>query len=178
MINYDDFQPNPDPVNDPLGLNRGQPPKKSHFVTYSSVLFVVVFLGIMAYQTGLLNKFTALFNSYSRDVSVTVTGKTSLPSNIWEGRALDQISVDVDVKNKSSRVIRGVEGKLTIYDMFDKKLMTEQADITGRTIKAGETISYNFLFHANSLIEKEMTAFESDFKDLKFSYEVTKIVYK
>lgn len=150
----------------------------NNFARYSSIFVVLAVIAFIAYQAGLFDKIGAFLSGASRDVTVSVTNKTSLPSDWKEGRLLDQISIDMSVKNNTNRIIRGIEGKIFIYDMFGKKLMEEQADITGRQIKGGEKINVNLSFDANSLIEKEVKAFESDFEDLKISYNVTKIVYK
>ena len=160
--------------------DRVQPVSNSNnnFARYSSIIVVLAVIAFIAYQAGLFDKIGAFLSGTSRDVTVSVTNKTSLPSDWREGRLLDQISIDMSVKNNTSRIIRGIEGKIFIYDMFGKKLMEEQADITGRQIKGGEKINVNLSFDANSLIEKEEKAFKSDFEDLKISYNVTKIVYK
>ena len=156
----------------------GQLERKTGINKKVIALIIALIVGlIVASQNGLLSKITDSLSLRSKDVTVSVTDKKSLPSNWREGRLLDEISVDLSVRNNSSRVIKGIEGKLIIYDMFGKQLMKEQADITGTFIKVGETSRYTFSFHANSLIEKEVTAFETDYKNLKFSYDVTKIVY-
>ena len=149
----------------------------NNFAKYSSIIVVLAVIVFFAYKSGAFDKIIANFSGAS-EVVITATNKTSLPSNWSEGIVGDHIKVDLSIKNKSSKAIRGIEGKILIYDMFGKELMKEQADITGQIIKSGETINYYFMFRANSLIPKEVTAFESDFKDLKISYNVTKIVYK
>ena len=149
----------------------------NNFAKYSSIIVVLAVIVFFAYKSGAFDKIIANFSGAS-EVVITATNKTSLPSNWSEGIVGDHIKVDLSIKNKSSKAIRGIEGKILIYDMFGKELMKEQADITGQIIKSGETINYYFMFRANSLIPKEVTAFESDFKDLKISYSVSKIVYK
>ena len=149
----------------------------NNFAKYSSILVVLAVIVFFAYKSGAFDKIIANFSGAS-EVVITATNKTSLPSNWSEGVVGDHIRVDLSIKNKTSKAIRGIEGKILIYDMFGKELMKEQADITGQIIKSGETINYYFMFFSNSLIPKEVTAFKSDFKDLKISYSVSKIVYK
>ena len=150
----------------------------NNFAKYSSILVVLAVIIFFAYKTGALDGIIANLSGASNDVTITVTNKTSLPSNWKEGRLLDQVRIDLSVRNNTKKAIRGIEGKVVICDMFGKELMKEQADITSQQIKGGETLGFYFCFNANSLIEKEVKAFNSDFRDLKISYNVTKIVYK
>lgn len=149
----------------------------NNFTKYSSIIVVLAVIIFFAYKIGALDGIIAYFSGASK-VVITATNKTSISSNWSEGIVGDHIRIDLSIKNKTKKAIRGIEGKILVYDMFGKELMKEQADITGQIINSGETINYYFMFFSNSLIPKEVTAFKSDFKDLKISYSVSKIVYK
>ncbi len=112
------------------------------------------------------------------EVVVTVTNKSNLPKDINAGRFSDRIEVTFDVMNNSDKVIKGVQGNLSVCDLFDEEILKISCDFTGNSIPAGNSITVNDLgIDVNEFMDSHIKFYNTDFSDLKFEYEVTNIVY-
>ena len=56
------------------------------------------------------------------DVLVTVTEKNNIPKNVSQGQYSDRVEFVFELKNLTSKNIKGIQGTLTVYDLFDKKI--------------------------------------------------------
>lgn len=112
------------------------------------------------------------------DVVVTVTNKSNLPKDTNAGRFSDRIEFTFDIMNRTDKTIKGVQGILTVYDLFDVEILTMNCDFTGNSISAGEAITVNDLgIDVNQFMNNHVKFYNTDFTDLKFGYKVTNIVY-
>ncbi len=83
-----------------------------------------------------------------------------------------------DVTNNSDKAIKGIEGTLTVNDLFDKEIISLGCDFTGYTIQPGETYRKEGLsYECNEFVNEDMQFYNTDFSDLKFSYEISNIVF-
>lgn len=111
-------------------------------------------------------------------VSVKVLGKENLPTNYDVGRYSPFIEFKFSVTNNTSKSIRGVQGTLDIQDLFGETIMRSSLDFTGQTIAAGGTATYSDLgIDVNEFMDEHVKLYNEEYKDLKFDYEVTAIVY-
>lgn len=111
-------------------------------------------------------------------VVVTVTGKSNLPKDTNAGRYSDRVQLTFDVMNRSDNVIKGVQGNLTVYDLFGEEILEINCDFTGSSIPIGESITVEGLgMEINPFIDRHVKFYNTDFPDLQFGYEVTDIVY-
>lgn len=111
-------------------------------------------------------------------VIVSVTGKTNLPQDIKAGRFSDRVQLVFSIENETDQAIKGVQGKLTVKDLFGKKILTMNCDFTGEMIPAKGAISVDDLgMDINQFMEEHVKFYNTDFADLQFEYEVTNIVY-
>ena len=111
-------------------------------------------------------------------VVVTVTNKTNIPEDINAGRYSDRVELTFDVMNRDDRPVKGVQGKLTICDLFGKEILSTGCDFTGNIIPINESITVNNLgMDINPYIDSNVKIYNTDFSDLQFEYEVTNIVY-
>lgn len=109
---------------------------------------------------------------------VTVTNKTNVPKDIYNGRYSDRIELIFNVENQGPDDIKGVQGVLHISDMFDKKIMDMNCDFTGQTIAGNTVATYSNLgIDVNEFIDEHTKLYNENFADLVFDYEVTDIVY-
>lgn len=112
------------------------------------------------------------------EVVVTVTNKSNLPKDTNAGRYSDIIELIFDVMNRSDQVIKGVQGNLTVCDLFGEEILIISCDFTGNSIPVGESITVNDLgMEINEFIDSHVKFYNTDFSDLQFEYEVTDIVY-
>lgn len=113
------------------------------------------------------------------DVTVLVTDKINIPENPDEWRFSDSVTFKFSVKNNTDKDIQGVQGILTIKDLFGVNISKVKCDFTGQTIKAGQTVVVDNLgIEINPFIDSEVKIYNTDYRDLKFSYEVSKIVFE
>ena len=58
------------------------------------------------------------------EVRVTVTNKKNIPENINQGRYSDRVEFTFKLDNLTAKSIKGIQGTLTVYDLFDDKIIS------------------------------------------------------
>lgn len=112
------------------------------------------------------------------EVVVAVTGKTNIEADIHSGRYSDRVIFEIQVTNQTDKTVKGVQGILTINDLFGKKIISSNCDFTGQTILPGETVTYDGIgIDVNEFIDSHVKLYNEDFDDLSFSYKVNAVVY-
>lgn len=112
------------------------------------------------------------------EVVVTVTNKSNLPQDTSAGRYSDRIELTFDVMNRTDKTIKGVQGNLTVCDLFGEEILTIHCDFTGSSIPENQSITVNELgMDINQFMDSHVKFYNTDFSDLNFEYEVTNIVY-
>ncbi len=112
------------------------------------------------------------------EVVVTVTNKSNLPENTSAGRYSDRVELTFNVMNMTDKTIKGVQGNLTVYDLFGEKILKISCDFTGNLIQANDSITVDDLgMDINQFMDNHVKFYNTDFSDLNFEYEVTQIVY-
>ncbi len=111
-------------------------------------------------------------------VVVSVTGKTNLPKDIKAGRYSDRVQLSFNIENQTDQTIKGVQGKLTVKDLFGVKILAMTCDFTGNSIPANGSVTVDDLgMDINQFMEAHVKFYTTDFADLQFEYEVTNIVF-
>ncbi len=111
-------------------------------------------------------------------VKVVVTDKTVTPSDYDKWRFYDYVNFVFEITNNSGKDIKGIEGGLTISDLFGKEITTIGCDFTGHTIKKGEKYTNSDMaLEVNPYIDEDVEVYSTDYSDLQFRYEVTNIVF-
>ncbi len=112
------------------------------------------------------------------EVVVTVKDKTNLPQNASAGRYSDRVELAFEVMNRTDKTIRGVQGNLTVCDLFGKEFLRINCDFTGKSIPAGDFITVNNLgIDINQFMDDHVKFYNTGFSDLNFQYKITNIVY-
>lgn len=89
-----------------------------------------------------------------------------------------RITFVFEVKNNTTKDIKGVQGIATIMDMFGKEVVSSNCDFTGKTIPAGGSITVDTLsYELNRYRNEELALYDTDYNDLLFKYQVTAIVF-
>ena len=116
--------------------------------------------------------------SGSKDVTVKCIGKKTIDADFYAGRINPNIQFIFSVENHTDKDIRGIQGTVTVSDLFGTVIDRFGCDFTGTTIKAGETmeISDRYL-EVPSYEDTKVKILNEDYEDLKFEYEVRDIVY-
>ena len=112
------------------------------------------------------------------DIVVRVVEKGELPKDIYNGRYNDMCTMTFEITNNTDQDVQGIEGTLKIMDLFGKEIMVSGCDFTGQTIPAKQTITDNgLIFEINQFISEHMKFYNTAFKDLKFDYTVSQVVF-
>ena len=72
------------------------------------------------------------------DVTVLVTDKINIPENPDEWRFSDSVTFKFSVKNNTDKDIQGVQGILTIKDLFGVNISKVKCDFTGQMFLPGQ----------------------------------------
>lgn len=112
------------------------------------------------------------------DVFVMVINKKNIPSDYDKFRFSERVEFTLSARNNTNKDIQGIQGVLEVQDLFGDKISRAQLNIVGEVIKPAETIIKEGMgFDVNQFIDEDVEIYNTDFKDLKFIYEVRKIVF-
>lgn len=112
------------------------------------------------------------------EVVVSVTDKSNLPTNTNEGRYSDMVELTFEVRNRTDKTIKGVQGNLTVFDLFGEEILAMRCDFTGNSIPASDFITVDDMgMEVNQFMDEHVKLYNTDYSDLQFEYEVTDIVY-
>lgn len=113
------------------------------------------------------------------EIVVSVTDKSNLPKDASAGRFSDRVELTFEILNNSDKAIKGIQGKMTICDLFGEEILGMKCDFTGHIIPAGESVTVDELgMDKNQFMDKHVKLYNTDFADLQFEYEITDIVYE
>lgn len=114
-----------------------------------------------------------------RYVSVKVIGKTVTHKDTSKWIFSNRINFEFSITNNSDKAIKGVEGVLTINDLFGKEIKQVICDFTGFLIEPGEIyVETNLGLECNQFMDEDMKIFNTDYEDLQFVYDVLSVVYE
>ncbi|WP_333646560.1 zinc ribbon domain-containing protein [Lacrimispora sp.] len=109
---------------------------------------------------------------------IVVVDKSATPKDTSKWLFNDYVNMVFEITNNSDKDIKGIEGALTISDLFGKEILRVGCDFTGNTIKMGETHTESDLsYECNPFIDEDMKFFNTDYNDLQFSYDILSIVF-
>lgn len=112
------------------------------------------------------------------EVVVTVLSKTNLEADYSAGRYSERVEFTFEVANKTDKQIKGVQGVLTICDLFGEEILSINCDFTGNIIASNQTITVGDLgIDINQFMNSHIKLYNTDFSDLKFEYKIKNIVY-
>ncbi|GEM_PF-5519063 len=116
--------------------------------------------------------------SGSDKVTITCVEKKNIEEDIYNGRYSPYVQFIFEVENHSDKDIKGIQGTVTVSDLFGNKIIKSNCDFTGTTIKAGETATITDRYlEINKFLDEDVKLYNEDYEDLQFQYEVTDIVY-
>lgn len=114
----------------------------------------------------------------SEEVSIICIDKENIKADYSAGRLLPHAQFTFVVENKTEKNIKGIQGVVTVSDLFGKQIKKFNCDFTGQKIPAGESVTFTDKYmEVNQFIDEEVKIYNEEFEDLQFSYEVTDIVY-
>ena len=112
------------------------------------------------------------------DVTVTVTGKSVTPMDGLQRIFADYVHLIFSVTNNTEKDIQGIQGQITVKDLFGVEIMTVGCDFTGTIIPSKQTVTgIKLSYECNLSDDADEQLFNERFEDLKFAYTVTQIVF-
>ncbi len=113
-----------------------------------------------------------------QEVTVWVTNKISTPEDINNYQFYNRVDFTFEVRNNTSKVIKGVLGTLKISDLFGTEIKTLSLSFTGKEIEPHKTESYGKMgININQFRDEDIKLYNEKFEDLRFEYTITDIVY-
>lgn len=124
-------------------------------------------------------------DSYTEPISVrddkiifTVEDKINYEKDTSAWRFSPFVELICKIENMTDKDIKGIEGELTVNDLFGKQIITIGWDITGEDIPANGSITQkDYGLEINEFMDTHMKLYNTDYDDLKFEYKVKQIVY-
>lgn len=118
-------------------------------------------------------------STQKESVVVSVVNKTVTPQDYDNWIFGNYAHFDFLLENNTDKEIKGVEGKLTIKDMFGKKIRTLRCDFTGLVIDPNGSLLFadELSYDCNEYNDNDMKIFSTAFEDLQFDYKVTQVVF-
>ena len=111
------------------------------------------------------------------DVTVALISKSSIPKDSSKWIFSNYCVMGFEVTNHTDKDIQGVQGILKSNDLFGEEILSAGCDFVGDTIPAHQSISVELQFEVNEFMNDHMKLYNTEFKDLKCEYTVTKIVF-
>lgn len=117
-------------------------------------------------------------NKNDFNITISVTNKTNIPEDIYNGRYSDRVEFSFSIKNNESKDIKGIKGVLKIKDLFGNSIMNLNCDFTGKKItKGSSTVFTGIGIDINEFMSNHTKLYSEKYDDLNFEYEIQKIVY-
>ncbi len=111
-------------------------------------------------------------------VNVSVTAKDNIQKDIYNGIYSPRTEFDFVITNLTDKEIKGVQGIMTISDIFGNVIKKSNCDFTEKVIPAkGNVTIENLGFDINEFMSDDVLLYSTEYNDLAFEYETTAIVY-
>ncbi|HHU32698.1 MAG: hypothetical protein ACOX1Y_13225 [Zhaonellaceae bacterium] len=112
------------------------------------------------------------------DVVITVIDKINIPANTDKWQFNDLVRLHISITNNTNKDIKGIKGVLHFKDMFGVSILRSQCDLTGYTIKAGETcVNEDMTLEINNFMDDHVKIYNTRYEDLIFEYKVQQIMF-
>jgi len=109
-------------------------------------------------------------------VSLEITNKGFHKADYMAGDSGDQITMDLKFTNNTDKEIKGVEGALTFYDIFDNQISRTKVSYD-QGIPANGSKVWKSGADYNQFMDADVKLENTELKDLKYMWEVSTIIY-
>lgn len=129
-------------------------------------------------ETNQDNNLTDNESSKYEGISVKVTNKINLPVDYDENRYSERVEFSFLISNKTSQSIKGIQGVLTIKDLFGSKIISLNCNFTGKTIGTNQSVAFEGIgIDINQFMDNHVKLYSEDYSDMIYEYEITNVVY-
>jgi len=112
----------------------------------------------------------------TKKVTLEITKKGFNEADYMSGSYQDQITMSLKFTNTTDKEIRGVEGVLTFYDIFDNKISATKVSYD-KGIPASDSKVWESGTDYNQFMDEDIKLKNTELKDLKYKWEVSTIIY-
>jgi hypothetical protein len=112
----------------------------------------------------------------TKKVTLEITKKGFNEADYMFGSYQDQITMSLKFTNTTDKEIRGVEGVLTFYDIFDNKISATKVSYD-KGISANSSKVWESGTDYNQFMDEDVKLKNTELKDLKYKWEVSTIIY-
>lgn len=105
-------------------------------------------------------------------VGLEITKKT-----FFKGDFKDQIQMDLKFTNKTDKNIKGVQGVVTFYGIFDNEITSSKISYD-QGISVGQSKIWKSGMDYNRFIDRDVKLKDTELKDLRYEWKVNMIVYE
>ncbi len=109
-------------------------------------------------------------------VTLEITDKGFHQADYMSGSYQDQITMSLKFTNNTDKEIRGVEGALTFYDIFDNEISAKSISYD-KEIPAKESKVWESGIDYNQFMDEDVKLKNTELKNLKYKWNVSTIVY-
>lgn len=114
----------------------------------------------------------------SDSITVKCVDKKNISSDYSVGRYSPHCQFIFEVSNRGNKDIKGIEGVLTVKDLFGTTITRLNCNFTGTKIEAGYKYSFSDKYiEINEFLDDEVEIWTTDFDDMYYEYEITDVVY-
>lgn len=115
-------------------------------------------------------------NKVQPKVSLEITNKGFHEADYMSGDYQTQITMDLKFTNETDKEIKGVEGVLTFFDIFDNKISATKISYD-KGIPASQSKVWKSGMDFNQFMDEDIKLKNTELKDLKYKWEVSTIIY-
>ncbi len=112
----------------------------------------------------------------TQKVTLEITKKGFNAADYTSGSYQDQITMSLKFTNTTDKEIRGVEGAITFYDIFDNKISATKVSYD-KGIPANSSKIWESGTDYNQFMDEDIKLKNTELKDLKYKWEVSTIIY-
>jgi len=109
-------------------------------------------------------------------VSLEIVKKGFYEADYTSGSYQDQITMDLKFTNETDKDMKGVEGTLTFYDIFENQIKTISVGYD-KTIPAHQSKVWKSGIDYNQFMDDEVKLKDTELSNLKYKWNVKTIIY-
>jgi len=122
-------------------------------------------------------KVEELTTEEKRRVTLEVVDKGFIESDYMNGIYEDQITLGLKFINKTDKSIKGVQGVITFYDIFDNEILSSRISYD-EGIQANEEKIWNAGIGYNQFIDDDIKLKNTSTENLKYAWKVDTVIYQ
>ena len=139
-----------------------------------AIILLAIIMGFISSAQHSAN--TEQVKTETKKVTLEITKKGFNAADYMSGTYQDQITMSLKFTNTTDNEIRGVEGVLTFYDIFDNKISSTKVSYVESIPANGSKVCESGTDY-NQFMDEDVKLKNTELKDLKYKWEVSTIIF-